>query len=248
MIARGWDNYARQWQPDRFRVVDGHRVHYLGDEWTAEDESSGGTTYGLPPGSIENFDEYLDAHLLAAYLPAHAARGLEIGPGGGRVTRLLLPRTTVLHVADPSEAMLAHLLRRFGQSPQLRVHHIDGRRLPPLDESSLDFIVAFDVFVHFEPRLVYWYLRQIAALLNDGGVAIIHYANVLAPIGWRQFLRDLEPNLQGRSNFAAFGVMCPALMGRFLTSLPVEVVSLDTQVIPRDAVTVFRKRGPASAS
>src|SRR5262249_49311142 len=124
----------------------------------------------------------------------------------------------------------------------LQVHKIDGSTLPPLHSASLDFVFAFDVFVHFEPRLVYWYLRQAVPLLKDGGVGIIHYSNALTAIGWRHFLRDLEINVQGRRHFAAFGVMCPALMERFLASLEVEVITLDVGLIPRDAVTVFRRR------
>ena len=100
MIARGWDEYAARWQPTGFHVVEGHMVRYLGDEWTVEDEAGGGTTYGLPASVVDAFDEYLERQLLAPYLPAYAGQGLEIGPGGGRVTSLLLPRTKVLHVAE----------------------------------------------------------------------------------------------------------------------------------------------------
>jgi len=57
MIADGWDRYAREWKPDKFRVVAGSSVQYLGDEWTAEDASAGGTTtYGLSEDAVANFD------------------------------------------------------------------------------------------------------------------------------------------------------------------------------------------------
>jgi SAM-dependent methyltransferase len=241
MIARGWNDYAKSWHSRKFSVTAGHHVQHLGDEWTAEDDSGGAPTYGLPAAAVDRFDEYIGKRLLDAYLPAQASAGLEIGPGGGRLTKLLLERTEVLHAADASAAMLAHLRERLGRTSRLRTHHIDGATLPALPGGSLDFVFAFDVFVHFEPRLVYWYLRQAVPLLKDGGVGIIHYSNTLTPIGWRHFLKDLEINVQGRRHFAAFGVMCPALMERFLASLDVEVVALDLAVIPRDAVTVFRK-------
>jgi SAM-dependent methyltransferase len=245
MIARGWDDYAETWKSRKFAVTAGHQVRYLGDEWTAEDEAGDTPTYGLPPEIVDHFDEYIGERLLDPYLPARADEGLEIGPGGGRLTRLLLPRTGVLHAADSSAAMLSHLRTRLGTTTQLKLYNIDGATLPPLDRASLDFVFAFDVFVHFEPRLVYWYLRQVVPLLKNGGVGIIHYSNALTAIGWRHFLKDLETNVQGRRHFAAFGVMCPALMEQFLTSLNVEVLTLDVGLIPRDAVAVFRR--PLSA-
>jgi hypothetical protein len=109
IVASGWDEYATKWNPAEFRVLPGYHVRYLGDEWTAEDVSAGGTTYGLTPDVIANFDDYIDKYLLNPYLPSGATEGLEIGPAGGRLTVLLVSRTKVLHLAEPSTAMLQHL-------------------------------------------------------------------------------------------------------------------------------------------
>jgi SAM-dependent methyltransferase len=223
-------------------VIPGRVVRYLGDEWTAEDAMGRGAEYGLTPDIADRFEAYLEDNLLDPYLPRRVDQGLEIGPGGGRLTTLLLPRTNVLHVLDPSEAMLRHLRRRFAGESRLRYHLGDGMTLPGLESESLDYVIAFDVFVHFEPRLVFWYLRQISGLLKPGGTGIIHYANVLTPGGWRLFEMDLEINVRGRQSFGTFGTMCPALMLKFLEALPLEVITADTRVIPRDAVAVFRKR------
>jgi hypothetical protein len=83
-------------------------------------------------------------------------------------------------------------------------------------------------------------------MLEPGGVGIIHYANALTALGWVQFERHLESNLKQRTFFAAFGVMCPELMGAFLRALDLEIVSIDTRAIPRDAIAVFRKASPAA--
>jgi SAM-dependent methyltransferase len=248
MIARGWDAYAREWAPGKLAVVPGHLVEYLGDEWTSEDTRGSGTDYGLPPDVMSRFARFLEDHLLNPYLPRVAAQGLEIGPGGGRLTQLLLPRTTVLHVVDVSEAMLQHVQRRFAHEPKLRYYLADGMTLPALQPASLEYVIAFDVFVHFEPRLVCWYLRQIAPLLKAGGTGIIHYANILTPGGWRLFERELESNVRGRQSSGSFGTMCPSLMHKFLEALSLQVLTEDTGLIPRDAVVVFRKPSLTTAA
>jgi SAM-dependent methyltransferase len=195
----------------------------------------------LAPDVVKDFFGYINQNMLDPYLPPNAGEGLEIGPGGGRVTALLVPRTELLYLADASEAMLQHLKKRFAAVSNLKYYHTDGVTLPPLKPSSLDYVIAFDVFVHFEPRLIFWYLRQIVSLLKVGGTGIIHYGNALTPLGWRTIEADLETNCTQRTYFGAFGIMCPQLMEKFLEILEVEVISLDLGIIPRDAITVFRK-------
>jgi SAM-dependent methyltransferase len=237
-----WDDYAREWDAKQFKSIEGHNVTYLGDEWTAQDPATGLAVYGLSPEVVLSFDDYLREKLIDPYLPERAGQGLEIGPGGGRVTALLLPRTEMLHVSDLSAEMLKHLRSRFSDVANLTCHQTDGLTLPPLPLGSLDYVFAFDVFVHFEPKLIFWYLKQAIELLKPGGVAVIHYANATTPLGWNQFLQDLEPNLKKRIFAGAFSVMCPQLMRQFLSALNAEIVATDLDAIPRDAVAVFRRR------
>jgi SAM-dependent methyltransferase len=239
-----WDDYAREWDAAQFKAIEGHDVTYLGDEWTARDPASGLPEYGLSPDVVLSFDDYLREKLIDPYLPRQADQGLEIGPGGGRITALLLPRTQMLHVSDLSAEMLAHLRTRFPDAANLRCHQTDGVTLPPLPPRSLDYVFAFDVFVHLEPRLIYWYLKQAMELLKPGGAAVIHYANATTPLGWDHFVQDLEPNLQRRVFAGAFSVMCPQLMRQFLSALNADIVATDLDAIPRDAVAVFRRRSP----
>jgi ubiquinone/menaquinone biosynthesis C-methylase UbiE len=75
--------------------------------------------------------------------------------------------------------MLDLLRSRFENESHLSYYRTDGMTLPPLAEASLHFVISFDVFVHFEPRLIYWYLRQISRLLKPGGICVIHYGSAL---------------------------------------------------------------------
>lgn len=241
MIAAGWDRYGRHWDKENFAIKDGTEVRHLGDEWTVEADSQEWSTYGLPIEVLKDFPSYLEAKMLC-HLPGQPGEGMEIGPGGGRVTELLLPRATTLHLAEPAASMIAHLKRRFSGESKVRYHHTDGKSLPALPEDSLDFVLSFDVFVHLEPRLIYWYLRQAERLLKPGGVGILHHGTMLSDEGWKQFRLDLERNLEQRVAHDAFGVMCQPIMEKFLTELGFEIVALDLEIIPRDAVAVFRKR------
>jgi SAM-dependent methyltransferase len=238
MIADGWDGYARTWSPGKHPVAAGHGVEFLGDEWSGQPHADGGMDYGLPAEVTARFGDYLRERLVEPYIAADSV-GMEIGPGGGRFTALLLPRVRTLHLAEPSKAMIGRLRSRFPGQAALAFHHTDGRTLPPLPGGSLDFCVAFDVFVHFEPRLVFWYLRQIRALLRPGGTAIIHYANVTTPAGLRQFLCEVEGNLDRRRDYSAFGVMSPDLMAALAAASGFEPVSLDLGLMPRDAVAIL---------
>lgn len=240
IITSGWDDYAKNWESDKFKVVDGFEVKNIGDEWTGEDGKFA-INYGLSDDTIKNFDEYITSKLLNVYLPPRSNEGMEIGPGGGRFTKLLVPGTKLLHLVDSSQAMLKNLKQRFVNNNNIKYYHTEGMTLPSLQKDSLDYVIALDVFVHFEPRLVYWYLQQIEKLLKPGGTCIIHYANATTSIGWQQFENDLALNVKGRSHFASFGTMCPQLMEKFLQSLGFEVISTDTGIIPRDAIAVFRK-------
>lgn len=241
MIAEGWDDYAQKWAPGKFRVLPETPVQHLGDEWTGEDVTGGGTTYGLPRETLADFSAFLEQKFVSPYISGSGLAGMEIGPGGGRLTKLLLERSAVLHAVDGSNAMLAALKMRFANESRILYHHCDGSSLPSVGQDTLDYVTAFDVFVHFEPRLVYWYLGQIAKLLKPGGVGVIHYSNTLTPLGGKQFLADVGTNLCKREQYFAFGVMTPELMGRFIEFAGLQVVSTDTGVIPRDAVAVFRK-------
>lgn len=244
--VQDWDEYARWWNAEEKRsshkIPPSHRLEFLGGEWSGEGSRENATNYGLPPAITADFSGHVDVAFLSPHLPNESACiGMEIGPGGGRFTRLLLDRCALLHAVEPSAAMGEHMQRRFPGERRLVLHHNDGLTLPDLEPGSLDFCVSIDVFVHFEPRRVYHHLRQLARLLREGGIGIIHHANTLSEIGFRQFELDLDQNLVERTRFGAFGVMCPELMAAYVNSVGLKVVRIDTTTIPRDAVTVFEK-------
>ncbi len=239
-VVKGWNDYAKNWRDKKFPIYDNKEVKYLGDEWTFEDDKKGGYNYDLPLEAVETFENYIEEKLLNPFLGDDLEGGLEIGPGGGRLSALLLKRTRQLNLVESSKEMISILKKRFKGEKSIQYFLNDGKNLPHFE--GLDYVFSFDVFVHFEPRLIFWYLKQIKTLLKKSGIGIIHYSDIRNKKIFPQFENSLPKNLIQRTDFAEFGVMCPQIMETFLDRLDFEIIESDLKVIPRDSITVFRKK------
>jgi len=102
--VQDWDEYARRWNADEKRsshnIPPGHRLEFLGDEWSGEGCRENATNYGLPPAVTADFSGYVDAAVLWPHLPGGSACvGMEIGPGAGGSPDC---RSTVARCSTPS--------------------------------------------------------------------------------------------------------------------------------------------------
>lgn len=223
LLATGWNKYAQDLPVFQDR----------------EQEQN----YFLPREAGNNLEKWLTQTLISPYLPSDAKEALEIGPGNGKLSNILRKRTKILHLADFSKALLEEVYNNCEQAQNIRFHLLNNLNLPVFMPESLDFVFSFNLFIYFEPRQIYWYLRQLHPLLKSGGVGIIHYSNVLSEPGWQQFKRELETEILFAGAFNTMGVMSPALMEIFLNDLGFQVIASDTKILNRDAVCVFQKRG-----
>lgn len=240
----GWDAYARAWDAMKARrdipdlpAARAADVEQLGDEWSLMGDEV--FSYGVAARSAKAFGEYLDARLFAPHLGTDL-RIMEIGPGGGRVTKLLLPRARVLYAVDISAAMLQRLRARFAKEPRIVPLLIDGTTIDGIAPASLDAVISFDAFVHLDPWEIYRYLEIIHRLLRPGGTGIIHFADVETPIGFELFRAQVPSVVQQGVDCATFSVMTKAIMKQFLLQLGFDIVSLSNDALRRDAVAVFR--------
>jgi SAM-dependent methyltransferase len=159
--SAGWERYARAHAGDA----------PLGEEWNLP-EALG---VDLPPDRIV---PVLDRDVFGPFLGA-CDTILEIGPGGGRWTAVLLPRCRRLLAADTSPTMLAMLARRFPADPRLERIRLDGRGLAPVADGSVDGVFSFDVFVHRQadptaflpPNLIRYIARSAARNSDSASVA-----------------------------------------------------------------------------
>jgi SAM-dependent methyltransferase len=251
----GWDSYARSWDVARNQgqipdLRSDHAAHaqHLGDEWSLMEGTE--FPYGVDARSVQSFAEYIEQRMLVPYLPPRRDLTiLEIGPGGGRITALLLPRARRLYAVDVSAAMLQRLQQRFDGDPRIAPLLTDGTNIAGIPAASLDAAVSFDAFVHFEPWEIFQYLEIVRALLREGGLGIVHFSDIETSIGFELFRSQVPAVVRRGVDFGTFSVMSKSIMARFLNELGFEIVVITNDVVPRDAVAVFcRKRSSAESS
>ena len=114
---------------------------------------------------------------------------VEIGPGGGRWSKLLCEWADELVLVDVTERTLALCRERLGTNSNVRFIQNRGSDLPGVADDSVDRVWSFDVFVHIAPVDVAGYLSELARVLRPGGVAVIHHSGISRATrhehGWR---------------------------------------------------------------
>jgi len=222
-VARGWERYAREYDDDG---------GFLGDEWSDPGEMG-------VDAAPEDVVDYLDRRVFAPFLGTCEVL-LEIGPGGGRFTEILLPKCKRLIAAEAAPTMLAHLRRRFAANPKLEYLVVKDASLEPLPDDSVDAVFSYGVFVHLHEWDIFNYLREVARVLKPGGRAVIEHSNTLSELGWATFLHDV-PACVGRHKAPwAFTPMTPELMRVFCERAGLQVVEVVTDVVRRDAIALLR--------
>jgi SAM-dependent methyltransferase len=132
----------------------------LGEEWTASEE----------------WKRALIDDVLCRWIPPDGAV-VEIGPGGGRWSEVLVARCPRVILVDVSERPLELCRKRFAGARNVEYVLSSGNTLPGIAPGSVDAVWSFDVFVHVAPSDQAAYLDEIARVLKPGGVAVIHHAD-----------------------------------------------------------------------
>lgn len=243
----GWDGYARKWNAMKdhgripgLRSDDCGTVQSLGDEWSLMEDTK--FPYGVGTHSAEEFLDYVAQNLLDPYLPAgNDLNVMEIGPGGGRITQLLLPRCRTHYAVDISSEMLRRLRSRFQSETKMIPILTDGIQITGVPQNALDAMVSFDAFVHLEHWEIFRYLEITRTLLKNSGIGVVHFADVETPIGFRAFRSQVARALEIGVDYGMFPLMNKSVMCKFLQELDFEILSVTNGIIPRDAVAIFRK-------
>lgn len=223
-VAEGWEHYAR-----KRRAEQG-----VGDVWSDPKK------IGLDVASPAEVVPYLDREVFTPFFGTCDVM-LEIGPGGGRFTEVLLPKCRRLIAVDTSETMLDLLRRRFGEQASIDFHLSDGRGLTGVADGSVDAAFSYGVFVHLQHWDIYHYLAELQRVLKPGGKALIQHSNTFSDLGWAAFLREVPRQLNRHKLHASFIVNSPQLMRQFVEAAKLECVDTLTEVARRDCITLIRK-------
>lgn len=98
--------------------------------------------------------------------------GLDVGCGGGRVTRVIRPLVADLDAVDVSEAILDEARRGTQDVDHINFFTVDGFG-NNLSANKYDLVVSHDVFVHFEFDQVAQYAFNVARAFKHDGVFVV---------------------------------------------------------------------------
>jgi SAM-dependent methyltransferase len=223
-VSQGWDNYAKKFRADSGK--------HLGEEWN-EPEVIG---FDVPPGQIVSS---LDQMIIQPFLGAPDVI-LEIGPGGGRFTDILLPKCQKVIAADTSPTMLSLLRERFKDNPKLECVLLDGQGLRPIHDKSVDAAFSFDVFVHLEQWDIFNYLSELKRVLKPGGKALIHHGNSFSELGWKRFVADTAQQLNVPKDWGTFSFMTPAVFKELAERSGLQYTECITDIVRRDGISLLK--------
>lgn len=165
---------------ENFKIWNDDYHWYLnGDEWSEAWGSASAQWYG----SI-----YPRVH---PFLPTSAV--LELAPGFGRWTEFLLGHCDTLIGVDVAPRCVEACRKRFADHSSASFEINDGKSVPMVADSSIDFAFSFDSLVHVEAEVLLGYVAELARILKPDGVAFLHHSNYGA---YRRSTRVLAP-MQG---------------------------------------------------
>jgi SAM-dependent methyltransferase len=146
---------------------------------------------------------------------------LEIGCGGGRWTRYLVPAKKVIAV-DLNREFFAPLKTMFPDA-NLEFYQPEGCDLREVPDNSVDFVFTFGTFVHIELDGIRQYLVEIKRVLKSGGIAVVHYGD------------KQKPHAKIIESFSDMSAE------KMLAIAPMEIVEHNTQLLNHSNLIVFRK-------
>jgi SAM-dependent methyltransferase len=152
--------------------------------WTSWNWDTGGEEWSRD----EAWKQSIIHSFIDRYIPA-ASSILEIGPGGGRWTEVLLERASRYIGIDISASCIDACRARFKDNDHARFVVGSGSDLELVPSSSIHALWSFDVFVHINQSEVDKYADEFDRVLKPGAIAIVHHGTVGGAFGgWRSNL------------------------------------------------------------
>jgi SAM-dependent methyltransferase len=223
--------WNKRWADELSRYRERRVERHYGDQWG--DPSVSGLRYlwrklrygRKLPGNLA----VVRRRYLEPYVTPDAV-ALEIGAGGGRWTRYLLPARKVI-IVELNAEFFEYLAQRFAEdAAKLEFRETSGYEIPDVPDGSVDFVFSFGTFVHIDPEGIDNYLGEIGRCLRPGGTATLHYGDRS-----KKFFAGRPPG------YAGFSDMNAEKMEALLAGHGLDIVTHDRRLLNHSNVVVFRR-------
>ena len=117
---------------------------------------------------------------------------LELGCGVARIGRELAPHCKRWIGVDISDNMLTVAKSRTADQPNIAFQHLTRTALSMFDDASFTKAYSVAVLIHLDKEDVFLYLREIARILQPGGLFYFDVWNLTHDIGWQRWMYEVE--------------------------------------------------------
>jgi SAM-dependent methyltransferase len=242
--AQYWDLYVQSIFPQIRAAHDpaAERLRWPGDEW----------------GTPDVWDK-IYAMVFAPELDPPPARAIEIGPGAGKYTAMVLDHCPAVELLalDVSPAYLAVLAERL--APAIAAGRLStAQLLPECDhfsrlveargwQGSVDLVFSIDAMVHVDLQYLVAYWMASAKALRPGGRMIMSVADATSPYGFEKLIADVPTYFATQGKITSkFEWLCPPMVQHVLDRLGFDV-RFFPKLAGRDCWFVATRRAEAAA-
>lgn len=157
-----------------------------GEEWTPSKE----------------WKESLVKDVLCRYIP-RGGHVMEIGPGAGRWTSILIDLADSFTAVDVAESCIRVCQQKFASRSNARFLVGNGKDLSGIPDESIDSLWSFDVFVHINVAEASSYVREFRRVMRPSSVGVVHHGTSGGlDGGWRSNLTsEAFRELLGQAGF-----------------------------------------------
>ena len=100
---------------------------------------------------------------------------LEIGPGAGRWTGVLVEMADTFTAVDIAESCIRICRQQYGDKPGTTFLVGNGQDLAGIADATIDSIWSFDVFVHINVGETARYVNEFKRVMRSGSVGVVHH-------------------------------------------------------------------------
>jgi hypothetical protein len=118
--------------------------------------------------------ESIERNVLRRWIPENS-NIVEIGPGAGRWTEILLPLSRQFWGVDIFKRCVAICREHFKLYTNAEFYITGGSDLAGIPDNSVDALWSFDVFVHVNQHELEGYIHDFIRVMRSGAVGVIHH-------------------------------------------------------------------------